>query len=90
MPDQRRGRDSGEEALGHTSMHTIILLTVWLCLASQPHCQPTEDPTGPPSVAEAPGTIELCEAYIKQHIKLAPPPKGMIGRHICMVKGDEI
>jgi hypothetical protein len=67
-----------------------VILTLWLCVASQPHCLVTEDPTGPPITKEGSSGIEGCEAFVKLLLDLNPPPKGTIARHTCEWKGKEI
>lgn len=65
-------------------MSTVI--TIWLCLAANPNCKPTDDPTGPPFVATV--TAEQCAYEIERH-KHMPAPEGYVGHTTC-VTGDSI
>ena len=64
-----------------------VVLTIWVCLASQPHCSIAQDPTGPPVVKVGPPPVEACEAHVKSLLEAYPPPKGYIARHTCVLKG---
>ena len=72
-------------------MNATVILTLWVCLASHPHCTIAEDPTGPPVVKVGPPDVEACEAHVKSLLFAYPPPKGYIARHTCiLVKGTNI
>jgi hypothetical protein len=68
----------------------VVIMTLWLCVAAQPQCLVTDDPTGPPITREGPPSIEGCEAHVKLLLENAPPPQGLIARYTCEWKGTEI
>ena len=66
-----------------------IALTVWYCIAAQPKCDPSQDPTGPPITVPMPN-IEACEAYYRFGEAHYPKPSELIVRHTCTPSGDDI
>jgi len=64
-------------------MATLVLGTLWVCLATSPHCAPSEDPTGtPPAQHEFP-TVQACETTAKALDKAFPIPPAFVYNHSC-------
>ena len=64
-------------------MSSIVVGSLWVCLATSPHCDPSQDPTGtPPAQHEFP-TVESCETAAKALFKAFPMDPKYVYNHSC-------